>query len=570
MRRATQPPESESPATIRDRGAVGAALLTIREGAAQVVAFIGMLVLAHLLSPTDLGMVAFGTTVVTIGNFFADGGLGAALIRRADHPSVDELRALLALQLILAIVIALAVAIVGFRAGTTGAVTAIMACSLPLLALRAPHAIALERALEYRPIAATEFAESLVFYGWAIATVEAGWGVWGVASAAIARSLAGSVLMTVASPLKRIRPRLVRGALRSMLGFGIGFQAIGLAALARHQGVNLVVVAIGGERLLGYWAVAYRLMQLPFWVLPGFVAGLIPDDGAAARAGRGHARHSGALRPCDCSRLRCRAGTARCSADFVVPALFGANLGSVRGAVALGQRRPAGLRSYLRCRCGLSLLGERRADAARRDHHQWSRLDRPYGDSSSPTGDCGCRHLVDGRFVDRGRALRAGSVACGRRGQQNDPGARCRCGRVRAPGARGEDAAFEQPHPRDRDRDRCSRRVPCAQLRVQPCRSRRHRSTSEVAHVNPDRPTTARARAQAPLFLVGSERSGTTFLRLMLDHHPEIAFEKEFDFVVTKVSDAGEFRRRTTTSIGSPPFAGRTMRSTGHSTTGRS
>ena len=133
-------------------------------------------------------MVAFGTTVVTIGNFFADGGLGAALIRRADHPSVDELRALLALQLILAIVIALAVAIVGFRAGTTGAVTAIMACSLPLLALRAPHAIALERALEYRPIAATEFAESLVFDRWAIAMVEAGWGVGGVASADIGRS----------------------------------------------------------------------------------------------------------------------------------------------------------------------------------------------------------------------------------------------------------------------------------------------------------------------------------------------------------------------------------------------
>ena len=45
------------------------------------------------------------------------------------------------------------------------------------------------------------------------------------------------------------------------------------------------------------------------------------------------------------------------------------------------------------------------------------------------------------------------------------------------------------------------------------------------------------------LFLVGSERSGTTLLRLMLDHHPEIAFEKEFDFVVGKVSDAGAFPR---------------------------
>lgn len=34
-------------------------------------------------------------------------------------------------------------------------------------------------------------------------------------------------------------------------------------------------------------------------------------------------------------------------------------------------------------------------------------------------------------------------------------------------------------------------------------------------------------------------RSGSTLLRLMLDHHPEIAFDKEFDFVVTLVSDTG-------------------------------
>jgi hypothetical protein len=47
-------------------------------------------------------------------------------------------------------------------------------------------------------------------------------------------------------------------------------------------------------------------------------------------------------------------------------------------------------------------------------------------------------------------------------------------------------------------------------------------------------------RPPAPVFLVGSERSGTTLLRLMLDHHPQIAFEKEFDFVVSLVSDAGD------------------------------
>ncbi|HXD70167.1 MAG TPA: sulfotransferase [Gaiellales bacterium] len=50
-----------------------------------------------------------------------------------------------------------------------------------------------------------------------------------------------------------------------------------------------------------------------------------------------------------------------------------------------------------------------------------------------------------------------------------------------------------------------------------------------------------RGPARAPIFLVGSERSGSTLLRLMLDHHPRIAFAPEIDFVVEHVSDTGEF-----------------------------
>lgn len=40
-----------------------------------------------------------------------------------------------------------------------------------------------------------------------------------------------------------------------------------------------------------------------------------------------------------------------------------------------------------------------------------------------------------------------------------------------------------------------------------------------------------------PVFLVGSERSGTTLLRLMLDHHPDVKFCQEFEFVVDAVRD---------------------------------
>ncbi|HIK31041.1 MAG TPA: sulfotransferase [Oscillatoriales cyanobacterium M59_W2019_021] len=44
-----------------------------------------------------------------------------------------------------------------------------------------------------------------------------------------------------------------------------------------------------------------------------------------------------------------------------------------------------------------------------------------------------------------------------------------------------------------------------------------------------------------PIFLVGAERSGTTMLRLMLSHHPEIAWCNEFEYSVDLISQTQEF-----------------------------
>jgi hypothetical protein len=47
--------------------------------------------------------------------------------------------------------------------------------------------------------------------------------------------------------------------------------------------------------------------------------------------------------------------------------------------------------------------------------------------------------------------------------------------------------------------------------------------------------------SSAPTFLVGSPRSGTTLLRLMLDHHPRIAFFSEMQFIVNPLPDCEGF-----------------------------
>src|SRR5262249_14024147 len=47
--------------------------------------------------------------------------------------------------------------------------------------------------------------------------------------------------------------------------------------------------------------------------------------------------------------------------------------------------------------------------------------------------------------------------------------------------------------------------------------------------------------AGPPVFLVGAERSGTTLLRLMLDQHPELAFQFEFELAVDHLPDARDW-----------------------------
>jgi LPS sulfotransferase NodH len=46
---------------------------------------------------------------------------------------------------------------------------------------------------------------------------------------------------------------------------------------------------------------------------------------------------------------------------------------------------------------------------------------------------------------------------------------------------------------------------------------------------------------ESPTFLIGAERSGTTLLRLMLSHHPQIAWCNEFEYAIDQVSDDGQF-----------------------------
>ena len=274
-----------TPHEVKRRATAGAALIGVRAATTQTLAFAGNVILARLLVPNDFGAVAFGATLVAVAGFLSDGGLGVALIRRTDAPSIDDLRALLGLQLVTSSALAAITIVAGVSLGHVGLVAAMMALSLPFVAARASSTVLLERRLLYRPLVVAEFVEALTYYLWAIPAVLAGFGVWGLASGVVVRSVVATVVLIHLSPAGWIGARLNFGRLRSLLGFGARYQARGLVALVRNEGLNLGIAAVAGLSVLGIWSLAARVMQVPFLVFSALLRVSYPAMSQLNRAG---------------------------------------------------------------------------------------------------------------------------------------------------------------------------------------------------------------------------------------------------------------------------------------------
>ena len=260
------PPDARDPLSveqIKARALGGAMTLGVRGAAVLGLGVVCNLVLARLLVPRDLGLFALGTTVILFAHILADAGLGATLIRRPRAPTRRELEAVLGVQLLLATALSLVLAAAASAFGREGLVLALMVACLPLATLRLPTSLVLERELAYRAIATAEVIEAVTAYAWAIATVAAGWGVWGLASSVPVRVLVGSLVMIRLGTIGFVRPRVDWRLVRPIVGFGARFQAIKAVTAGRDQSLNAGIAAVAGIATLGLWGLAFRIMQLP-------------------------------------------------------------------------------------------------------------------------------------------------------------------------------------------------------------------------------------------------------------------------------------------------------------------
>ena len=320
-------------AGIRRRTAAGMVLVATRSLLVLGLGTGGSVVLARLLTPHDFGLVALGGVLMAYAQFLSDGGLGATLIRDRHEPDRLDYANALGFQLAASSVLALIVAAIGIQFGRVGLLAALMIASLPILAFRAPGAIALERRLDYRPLVVIEVAETVSYYVWAIGTALLGWGVWGLASAIVARAAFGTIVMLKVGPIGPIMPRLSPSRVRRLLGFGASYQAVDVISLLRDTGVNIITPAVAGVSALGLWTLVGRVLQPPLVVFQSLRRVSFPGMARLReQGGNSQALVERGLRLSTLAAGLVLAPLAAC-APAMIPAVFGAQWSEAAWAV---------------------------------------------------------------------------------------------------------------------------------------------------------------------------------------------------------------------------------------------
>ena len=85
----------------------------------------------------------------------------------------------------------------------------------------------------------------VVYYAWTVVTVAIGWGLWGLATATVARSVVGTAFIVALAPTGVVWPRYDRRRIRAMLGIGVRVQVVDFVAALRDQILVLGTAAIG-------------------------------------------------------------------------------------------------------------------------------------------------------------------------------------------------------------------------------------------------------------------------------------------------------------------------------------
>jgi PST family polysaccharide transporter len=231
------------------------------------VSVLSTIVLAHLLLPSDFGLVAIAGLVAGGISLFTSGGLGNALILRGELDS-EALAAAFALMLALgagAAALGVLVAPLAARAFDAPRAEGILVVIAGLLAYSGVwsfYEALIRRELKARALFAADLLQALIYIAVAIPLAIAGTGVWSLVGGQVAGSLAYTITVLRLAPF-RLWPRWRSGAAREFWRTGKGFLLHTSLWWASSNMDYVVVGRFVGLGGLGAYSLSYRFVEVP-------------------------------------------------------------------------------------------------------------------------------------------------------------------------------------------------------------------------------------------------------------------------------------------------------------------
>ena len=254
---------------VKDRAVKGIAVLTGRTVILNIISFIAQGLLWAFIEPQEFGTFLLVSATINFLSYFADIGLGAALIQKKEKPQNADYKTVFTVQEILVLAIVGIVFLITPLLSKTQslsqeAINLLYALNISffLASLKNIPSIILERNLEFGKFVIPQVFENLVYN---VAVVFFAWRGFGIASftySVLIRGIIGLISIYVLQPWKP-GIALSKKSLRGLLKFGLPYQLNNFLATVKDDGMTIVLGGILGSYGLGILGTAQKLAQYP-------------------------------------------------------------------------------------------------------------------------------------------------------------------------------------------------------------------------------------------------------------------------------------------------------------------
>jgi PST family polysaccharide transporter len=225
------------------------------------------IILARLLAPADFGLVAMAAVVIGFIEIFNDLGTATAVIQRKEPSrallaSVFWINAGFGLAATLVLILLAPLLGVFYREPQVAPIMQVLSLSLLLSGIGTMQKSLLERDLEFEKLARQEIGTTLFATLIGITAAFLGYGAWSLVYQMLAGNLVATLLIWRAS---HWRPswQFDWPEIRSMIGFSLNLTGGNIFNYFARNADKLLIGRFLGVQDLGYYDLAYRLMQFP-------------------------------------------------------------------------------------------------------------------------------------------------------------------------------------------------------------------------------------------------------------------------------------------------------------------